>query len=172
MLTAGGDGLHLNALHRREVIEQRQGQGFKLLGGGTDIIKAAFDVRMLAVFVFVFVFVVVRVLICIMVIMLVMVMILVLVLALFMVMRGKQRAVQLNLLLKTAAIEQARRYPEARLLSLHPGTVVSPLSQPFRGSAAARPALQAAAELLAVVDNSKASDSGSFVAYDGASVPW
>ncbi len=47
---------------------------------------------------FVFVFVVVRVLICIMVIMLVMVMILVLVLALFMVMRGKQRAVQLNLL--------------------------------------------------------------------------
>ena len=78
----------------------------------------------------------------------------------------------LNMLLKTAAIEQARRYPEARLLSLHPGTVVSPLSQPFRGSAAARPALQAAAELLAVVDNSKASDSGSFVAYDGASVPW
>lgn len=78
----------------------------------------------------------------------------------------------LNMLLKTAAIEHARRYPEARLLSLHPGTVVSPLSQPFRGSAAARPALQAAAELLAVVDNSKASDSGSFVAYDGASVPW
>ena len=78
----------------------------------------------------------------------------------------------LNMLLKTAAIEQARRYPEARLLSLHPGTVVSPLSQPFRGSAAARPALQAAAELLAVVDNSKAADSGSFVAYDGASVPW
>ncbi|ONM42715.1 short-chain dehydrogenase [Halopseudomonas pachastrellae] len=78
----------------------------------------------------------------------------------------------LNMLLKTAAIEHARRYPEARLLSLHPGTVVSPLSQPFRGSAAARPALQAAAELLAVVDNSKAADSGSFVAYDGASVPW
>ncbi|HIQ53099.1 MAG TPA: SDR family oxidoreductase [Pseudomonas pachastrellae] len=78
----------------------------------------------------------------------------------------------LNMLLKTAAIEHARRYPEARLLSLHPGTVVSPLSQPFRGSAAARPALQAAAELLAVVDNSKAADSGSFFAYDGASVPW
>lgn len=78
----------------------------------------------------------------------------------------------LNMLLKTAAIEHARRYPEARLLSLHPGTVVSPLSQPFRGSAAARPALQAAAELLAVVDTSKASDSGSFFAYDGAVVPW
>ncbi|MED5493930.1 MAG: SDR family NAD(P)-dependent oxidoreductase [Pseudomonadota bacterium] len=78
----------------------------------------------------------------------------------------------LNMLLKTAAIEHARRYPDARLLSLHPGTVVSPLSQPFRGSAAARPALQAAAELLAVVDNSKASDSGGFFAYDGAAVPW
>ena len=46
----------------------------------------------------------------------------------------------LNMLIKTASIELARRAPRARLLSLHPGTVQSALSQPFRGAAAARPA--------------------------------
>ncbi|HCP05416.1 MAG TPA: short-chain dehydrogenase, partial [Pseudomonas sp.] len=55
----------------------------------------------------------------------------------------------LNMLIKTASIELARRAPRARLLSLHPGTVQSALSQPFRGAAAARPAAQAARELLA-----------------------
>ncbi len=78
----------------------------------------------------------------------------------------------LNMLLKTAAIEHARQHPQARLLSLHPGTVVSPLSQPFRGAAKARPAAQAAAELLRVVDNSTAADSGGFFAYNGERLPW
>jgi len=78
----------------------------------------------------------------------------------------------LNMLLKTAAIEHARQRPKARLLSLHPGTVISPLSQPFRGAANARPAAQAAAELLTVVDNSTAADSGGFFAYDGEPLPW
>ena len=78
----------------------------------------------------------------------------------------------LNMLLKTAAIEHARKHPQARLLCLHPGTVISPLSQPFRGAAAARPARQAAAELLTVVDNSTAAESGHFYAYDGQAVPW
>lgn len=78
----------------------------------------------------------------------------------------------LNMLLKTAAIELARQRPKARLLSLHPGTVVSPLSQPFRGSANARPALQAAAELLNVIDRSTADDSGGFFSYNGERLPW
>lgn len=78
----------------------------------------------------------------------------------------------LNMLLKTAAIELARQRPEARLLSLHPGTVISSLSQPFRGSASARPAIQAAAELLTVIDQSTAQDSGSFLSYDGERLPW
>lgn len=78
----------------------------------------------------------------------------------------------LNMLLKTAAIEHARQHPQARLLSLHPGTVISPLSQPFRGAAKARPAAQAAAELLKVVDNSTAADSGGFFAYNGERLPW
>ncbi|WP_060843540.1 SDR family oxidoreductase [Pseudomonas sp. St29] len=78
----------------------------------------------------------------------------------------------LNMLVKTAAIELARTRPGARLLSLHPGTVVSQLSQPFRGSAAARPASVAARELLALIDRLSAADSGQFFAYDGERLPW
>ena len=78
----------------------------------------------------------------------------------------------LNMLIKTAAIELARSKPKARLLSLHPGTVTSPLSQPFRGAAAARPAEQAAAEMLRVIDALGPEHSGSFHAYDGQPLPW
>ena len=78
----------------------------------------------------------------------------------------------LNMLVKTAAIELARTRPGARLLSLHPGTVVSQLSQPFRGSAAARPASVAAWELLTLIDRLSAADSGQFFAYDGERLPW
>lgn len=78
----------------------------------------------------------------------------------------------LNMLIKTASIELARRAPRARLLSLHPGTVQSALSQPFRGAAAARPAPQAARELLAVIDGSQPADSGGFFAYSGERIEW
>ena len=78
----------------------------------------------------------------------------------------------LNMLIKTAAIELARSKPKARLLSLHPGTVISPLSQPFRGATAARPAEQAAAEMLQVIDSLGPEHSGSFHAYDGQLLPW
>ena len=78
----------------------------------------------------------------------------------------------LNMLIKTAAIELARSKPKARLLSLHPGTVISPLSQPFRGASAARPAELAAAEMLRVIDALGPEHSGSFHAYDGQPLPW
>ncbi|WP_313117884.1 SDR family oxidoreductase [Ectopseudomonas guguanensis] len=78
----------------------------------------------------------------------------------------------LNMLIRTAAIELARSKPKARLLALHPGTVISPLSQPFRGAAAARPAEQAAAEMLRVIDSLCPEHSGSFHAYDGQQLPW
>ena len=78
----------------------------------------------------------------------------------------------LNMLIRTAAIELARSKPKARLLALHPGTVISPLSQPFRGAAAARPAEQAAAEMLRVIDSLGPEHSGSFHAYDGQQLPW
>lgn len=78
----------------------------------------------------------------------------------------------LNMLIKTAAIELARTRPQTRLLSLHPGTVISSLSQPFSGAAAARPARVAARELLSLIDRLGAADSGQFFAYDGERLPW
>ncbi|MBT8766577.1 SDR family NAD(P)-dependent oxidoreductase [Metapseudomonas boanensis] len=78
----------------------------------------------------------------------------------------------LNMLVKTAAIELARQRPQARLLSLHPGTVISKLSEPFRGAALARPARQAAADLLDLIDCLGPAESGGFFAYDGERLPW
>ena len=78
----------------------------------------------------------------------------------------------LNMLIKTAAIELARTRPQRRLLSLHPGTVVSGLSQPFRGASSARPADIAAAQLLTLIDQLTPADSGHFFAYDGERLPW
>lgn len=78
----------------------------------------------------------------------------------------------LNMLIKTAAIELARQRPHARLLSLHPGTVISNLSQPFRGATAARPAELAARELLGVIDRSVPADSGGFFSYNSERIEW
>lgn len=78
----------------------------------------------------------------------------------------------LNMLLKTAAIELKRSKPKAVLVSLHPGTVNTGLSKPFKGEQIGRPALLAAQEMLAVLDGLSAADTGSFVAYDGERLPW
>ena len=78
----------------------------------------------------------------------------------------------LNMLLKTAAIECQRGRPRAVLVALHPGTVSSALSKPFRGAEIGRPADQAAAELLALIDRLTPADTGRFIAYDGAPLPW
>lgn len=78
----------------------------------------------------------------------------------------------LNMLLKTAAIEVARTHPQAVLAALHPGTVDSALSAPFRGAQIGRSAPDAARDLLAVLDTLQPADSGGFWAYDGQRLPW
>ena len=78
----------------------------------------------------------------------------------------------LNMLLKTAAIEVARTHPQAVLAALHPGTVDSALSAPFRGAEIGRPPTEAARDLLAVLDTLQPADSGGFWAYDGQRLPW
>lgn len=78
----------------------------------------------------------------------------------------------LNMLIKTAAIEVRRSQPNAVLLALHPGTVNSALSQPFRGAEIGRPAAVAAHDLLRVIDSLGPEASGSFHAYDGQPLLW
>ncbi len=81
----------------------------------------------------------------------------------------------LNQLLRTAAIEHARRAPLSVVAALHPGTVDTHLSAPFqRGVAPAKlftPAFSAAA-MLDVIDRLTPADSGGFFAWDGAAIPF
>ena len=78
----------------------------------------------------------------------------------------------MNMLLKTAAIEVKRSKPQAVLVSLHPGTVNSRLSQPFRGAEIGRAAPDAAQDMLRVIDQLTPADTGGFYAYDGKKLPW
>ena len=78
----------------------------------------------------------------------------------------------LNMMVRTAAIEMRRTHPGAVLAAVHPGTVASALSRPFRGDEIGREPALAAAQMLAALDALQAEDSGSFVAYDGQRLPW
>lgn len=78
----------------------------------------------------------------------------------------------LNMLLKTASIEWARTKPNTALIALHPGTVNSRLSKPFRGEQIGRPADQAVGDMFQVIQNLQREDSGSFVSYSGEKLPW
>ena len=78
----------------------------------------------------------------------------------------------LNMLVKTASIEWSRTKPHTALIAMHPGTVNSRLSKPFRGEQIGRPANQAASEMFAVIENLTREDSGSFITYSGERLPW
>jgi NAD(P)-dependent dehydrogenase (short-subunit alcohol dehydrogenase family) len=78
----------------------------------------------------------------------------------------------LNMVLKTAAIELRRSHPGAVLAALHPGTVKSALSRPFRGDEIGRDPAEAAAQMLAALDGLQADDSGSCISYSAQRLPW
>ncbi len=78
----------------------------------------------------------------------------------------------LNMLIKTTAIEFARTKPNVALVALHPGTVNSRLSQPFKGEQIGRPPLDAALDMLNVLLSLNKEDSGTFISYSGERLPW
>ena len=76
-------------------------------------------------------------------------------------------------MVKTASIEQARRNREAAIVALHPGTVDTPLSQPFSKTGLnVRPPEVAAREIARVLQGLGPQDNGRFVDYRGHSLPW
>jgi len=78
----------------------------------------------------------------------------------------------LNMLIKTASIELHRTQPHLVLVAMHPGTVKSNLSRPFRGDEIGRDPSEAASEILSILGNLQASDTGSFKSYRGEDIPW
>jgi NAD(P)-dependent dehydrogenase (short-subunit alcohol dehydrogenase family) len=79
----------------------------------------------------------------------------------------------LNQLVRGAAIELGRKRREAICVALHPGTVDTPLSQPFaRSGLAVRSPDVAAKEILAVIDALTPGDSGGFFDHKGERVAY
>jgi len=78
----------------------------------------------------------------------------------------------LNMLIKTVSIELHRTQPHLVLVAIHPGTVKSNLSRPFRGDEIGRDPSEAASEILSILGNLQASDTGSFKSYRGEDIPW
>lgn len=79
----------------------------------------------------------------------------------------------LNQLVRTAAVELARRSPEAICVALHPGTVSTPLSAPFTTTSSdIHPPAAAAHHLLSVIDQLTAAANGGFYDWRGQKVPW
>lgn len=79
----------------------------------------------------------------------------------------------LNQVVRTSAVELARRHPDAVCVALHPGTVDTGLSEPFsKRGLDVRPPEEAAADLLAVIDGLGPEDSGGFFDHKGKAVPW
>lgn len=79
-----------------------------------------------------------------------------------------------NMFTRTLAIELGRRHRGLACIALHPGTVATGLSAPFRRADAEgvfTPQISAA-HLLDVIDGVDASQTGRFFAWDGEEIPW
>ena len=79
----------------------------------------------------------------------------------------------LNQLVKTASIELTRRNKDSVCVSLHPGTVATPLSEPFaKAGLNVRPAAEAAGDLLDVLAGLQPADTGCLIDYKGQKLPF
>jgi NAD(P)-dependent dehydrogenase (short-subunit alcohol dehydrogenase family) len=78
----------------------------------------------------------------------------------------------LNQIVRTAAIEIARRRPQAVVLALHPGTVETTLTTKYLGRHPAVTPAEAATNLLKVIAEHGPEDSGGFFAWDGKPIAW
>lgn len=81
----------------------------------------------------------------------------------------------LNMFLKTLSIEWQRTMKHCVVLSLHPGTTDTPLSKPFQQSVPKDKLFtpQYVAQcLVSIIANATPAQTGRFLAYDGAELPW
>jgi NAD(P)-dependent dehydrogenase (short-subunit alcohol dehydrogenase family) len=80
-----------------------------------------------------------------------------------------------NMALKTLSIEWSRRAKNVIVAALHPGTVRTDLSAPFRANVPPHKlfsSARAATCLLGVMDGLRSEDSGGHFAWDGSPIPW
>lgn len=81
----------------------------------------------------------------------------------------------LNMVIKTLSIEHARRYRNGVVVALHPGTVATNLSAPFRSRVPEDSLFTpqvSAGHLLRVIDGLSPADSGGLFAWDGSRITY
>ncbi len=78
----------------------------------------------------------------------------------------------LNMFLQTAAIELARKNPQTIVAALQPGTVASPLSQPFAAPDHCTPVGESVDGLLKALDGLVPKSSAHFVDFKGDVIGW
>lgn len=78
----------------------------------------------------------------------------------------------LNQIMHTAAIEIARKRPEAIVVAMHPGTVSSKLTQKYLGRHASVSPADAAHNLITVLGTLTPADTGGFFDWKGDAVAW
>lgn len=79
----------------------------------------------------------------------------------------------LNMIIKTLSIEFGRRYAEAIICGLHPGTVDTDLSQPFQANVAEGSLFApdfSVEKMISVLDQLSIESSGNLIAWDGAKI--
>ena len=81
----------------------------------------------------------------------------------------------LNMLMRTFSIEQSRANPGSLVVTLHPGTTNTALSEPFQRNVPEGKLFTpefVAERLLAVLDGLTSEDSGGFFAWDGSRIEY
>ncbi|MDQ1310020.1 MAG: family NAD(P)-dependent oxidoreductase [Pseudomonadota bacterium] len=80
-----------------------------------------------------------------------------------------------NMFTKTLSIEWARSRRNVICIALHPGTTDTDLSRPFQANVAPEKLFSSertVRQLLAVIDGLQPEDTGRFLGWDGAEIPW
>ncbi len=81
----------------------------------------------------------------------------------------------LNMLMRNVAIEYGRTSPKTIVVTLHPGTTDTRLSQPFQKNVPPEKLFsveRTVDQLLAVMEKLQIEDSGQFFSWDGSRLPW
>lgn len=77
-----------------------------------------------------------------------------------------------NMLIRGAAIEMSRTHKEAIVTAMHPGTVATPFTADYAATHKTVPAAETAKMLCDVMEHLQPDQTGGFVDYSGATIPW
>lgn len=82
--------------------------------------------------------------------------------------------VALNMYMKNFSIEFARKYPQLKVIAIHPGTVDTKMSKPFLKNYPSKilPPSECSQMLINLFENLKIEDSGQFLNIDGQILSW